>query len=166
MKIIDAKSELEALLAEYVKRITEAGLISESEIEGYDKNGDACAYDSAEATGIFAVVYVGANGMSREDMLGCAADFAITKSGEISDVKFADEIRLFRADTDKLIEELASAEDPAELIKTKCAEAEAEAEEAMKKLEHDVEMIEKIGKIAAISLIGIIVILGAIIAFL
>ena len=166
MKITDARRELEAVLEEYSRKITEAGLTAESEIEGYNKDGEPCATDSEKAVGICAVIYVGTEGMTKDDMIGCPMDFTIEKKDVISDVKFAEELQLFKADAEKLIADIAAAENPAIFIENKCAEVEAEAEAAIKRFEHDVAMIEKIGKIAAFVLLGVIVVLGVIIAIL
>ncbi len=160
MKATDVINELRPLLDEYAGKIRDNGLMAEILIEGCDRGGETCLPEDDGAESIDAIIYLGTEDMDPDNMLGCVASFDVDKHGEISDVQFAEELARFKTDAGELMSEVFASEDPKGLIEKKIAEAEAEAEAAMEKLEKDIAKIELVGKIAIASLFGIIIILG------
>ncbi len=165
MILNEAISKLDEILDIHSEKITDAGFVAAKALEASDKNGEPCALDSPDAECIYATVFVGTEGMSADDMLGFFACFEI-KKGELSDVEMASEMLHVNTDLDKLIAELKEADDPTELIKKRGEEAEAEAAAALAEMEKEIKKIELVGKVAVGCLIGIIAILGIIIALL
>ena len=165
MILSEAINKLDEILDIHSEKITAAGFVAAKALEASDKNGEPCALDSEDAECISATVFVGTEGMSTDDMLGFFACFDI-KKGELSEEEMANEMLHVNTELDDLIAELKESDDPAGLIKRRGEEAEAEAAAALAEMEKEIKKIELVGKVAAGCLIGIIVILGIIIAIL